>query len=88
MFFDQEWYLNNIPFEFIIYRAINNFYIFNPQAQNKIDKLYLLKRFNIDEYQEEFDEIEKKFQKNIIHSEKANFYINMKRHKRNIIQLL
>ena len=88
IFFDQEWYLENIPFELIIYRAINNFYIFNPQVQNKIDKISMLKRFNIDEYQEEFEKVEKSFQEKIIDSKKMKFYTNMNRHRRDIVKLL
>ena len=28
IFYDQEWYLENLPLEFILYRAINNLYIY------------------------------------------------------------
>lgn len=88
IFFDQEWYLQNIPFELIIYRAINNFYIFNPQIETKIKKVELLEKYCINEYQEEFENLEKVLQSKIIDSKKAYFYTNMKRHKRDIMQLL
>lgn len=88
IFFDQEWYLNNIPFELIIYRAINNFYIFNPQIESKIRKSDLLEKYGISEYQEELEKIEKVFQSKIIDSRKADFYINMNRHRRDSMKLL
>ena len=88
IFFDQEWYLENIPVELMIYRAINNFYIFNPQVETKIKKIDLLEKYGIKEYQEEFEKIEKVFQIKIIDSKKAEFYANMNRHRRDIMQLL
>lgn len=88
IFFDQEWYLNNIPFELIVYRAINNFYIFNPQVEIKVRKMDLFERYGIKEYHEELEKLEKVFQSKIIDFKKIDFYINMNRHKRDIMQLL
>ena len=42
-FFDQEWNVENIPLEFIYYRAINNMYVYNSELQEKLLKEELYK---------------------------------------------
>lgn len=60
-FYDQEWEENNLPIEFIIYRAIN--YLAN--SKKEIDRNKIYERFQINEYIETFEELEQKLQKEI-----------------------
>lgn len=71
-FFDQEWYLENVELEFILYRAINNIYIYNLSLEKYITLESLLKRFNIFEKYEKFKNIEQEFQNKIISDEMLN----------------
>ena len=65
LFFDQEWYFDNSPIEYILYRAVNNIYIFA-----ELDKYYpfeeILKKLGILEYKEIFEIIESKLQDMIL----------------------
>ena len=60
-FYDQEWFEENIPIEFIIYRSIE--YLGN--TSNKIDKNELFKENNILEYVDIFKRLENAIQSNI-----------------------
>lgn len=60
-FYDQEWYEENIPVEFIIYRAIE--YLGN--SSSKIDKEALFDEFKIKEFISNFRKLEKILQKEI-----------------------
>lgn len=72
VFFDQEWFMENIPIEFILYRAIKNLYAYS----REIDYIYsyekMLKRFNLFNYVDMFEKIEKEFQEKIIDENKIN----------------
>ena len=73
LFYDQEWYLQNVPIEFILYRALNNFWGYNQGLINdKIQRIDLLKKFKIDNFVEYFQSLEKILQNNIIDYEKIN----------------
>lgn len=60
-FYDQEWIEENIPIEFIIYRSIN--YLANSKVEINREELY--KKFDILEYIEIFEELEKILQEEI-----------------------
>lgn len=60
-FYDQEWFEENIPVEFIIYRTIE--YLGN--SSSKIDKELLFDEFKIKEFISKFNELEKELQKEI-----------------------
>ncbi len=66
MFFDQEWYEDGIPLEFLLYRAIQNIYAYNIEIDSKYPKKNLLERFNLQKYKNLFDRIEEYIQKEII----------------------
>lgn len=72
IFFDQEWYKENIPIKFIIYRAIKNLYAHNPKIRNFISEEEMLNRYNIkvDEYQIQ----EEQMQEEVIDTKKREFY--------------
>ena len=72
--FDQEWYQENISFDYIIYRAFNNLYAHNPEISNVISIDYFWKKYNLNEKIEQFNKIEMEFQNNIIDEEKQKYY--------------
>ena len=72
--YDQEWCENNLPIEFILYRALNNLFYYN----NKISKYLFLeelyKRYNIEEFINEFKELENRIQDDLTDKEIVNIY--------------
>lgn len=74
IFFDQEWYEENIPIKFILTRALKNLYEYNPSIESKINIKTLLKKYNLNEYFDEFMAKEKSFQELIIDKDKKEFY--------------
>ena len=60
-FYDQEWIEENIPIEFIIYRAIT--YLCN--SEKDIDSKYIFEKLEIDKYIEIFDKLETILQEQI-----------------------
>ncbi len=66
LFFDQEWYADGIPIEFLLYRAIQNMYAYNLEIENKYPKQKVLERFGLTTYIELFQRIEQYIQKDII----------------------
>lgn len=72
IFFDQEWYKENVPIKFIMYRAIKNLYAHNPRIKNVISEEKMLNRYDIkvDEYQIQ----EEQMQKEVIDMKKREFY--------------
>lgn len=77
LFFDQEWYIKNIPLEFILYRSINNLFKYNVAVLEKENKNEIFKYFGINEYIEEFENFETKFQSEINSEKIAKFYESM-----------
>ena len=77
LFYDQEWYVENIPLEFILYRAINNLYAYNSiEIMKKIEKEDMYKELKINEYIFYFEELEKKIQEEILNKDAINEYRN------------
>lgn len=79
-FYDQEWIEENIPLEFIIYRAIT--YLCN--SEKDINSKYIFEKLGIDEYLEIFDKLETILQQKIkddiiwkIHAENNKTIKNM-----------
>ena len=66
LFFDQEWYADGIPIEFLLYRAIQNMYAYNLEIENKYPKQKVLEKFGLITYIELFQRIEQYIQKDII----------------------
>ncbi|MBR3152592.1 MAG: hypothetical protein IKF52_03190 [Clostridia bacterium] len=76
VFYDQEWFFPNIPLEFIIYRAINNLYCYNETHINNFLKFDdMLKRFEIYEFKDSFNKLEKEIQNYIMDKSKVNNYV-------------
>lgn len=66
LFFDQEWYEDSIPLEFLLYRAIGNLYAYNVEIEKICPKQEILNKFQLEKYVEVFNRIEEYIQKKII----------------------
>ncbi len=76
LFYDQEWYCENVPIEYILYRAISNLYCYSENAINQyINFDEMLKKFEIFEYKKIFSKLEKAIQNEIIDEEKYKKYV-------------
>lgn len=69
VFFDQEWCFENLPLEFILYRAMNNLYIYNFEIEAIFPKQDCFKKFGLSDFVALFEEIEKEIQNRIIDSD-------------------
>jgi len=74
VFFDQEWTMEQVPLEFILYRAINNMYVYHSEIEQKIARNEFLKKFHLFEYLGLFEKIESEFQKNIMDDSVMKIY--------------
>ena len=72
--YDQEWCEQNLPLEFILYRALNNLFYYNSKISNYIDINYFYDKYNITEYIEIFKNLENNIQENLIDNEIRSFY--------------
>ncbi len=72
--FDQEWNIENIPLEFIIYRAINNVYIYSGEISKYISREELYKELNFEKYIDDFKKAEINIQNKIVDLEKLKMY--------------
>ena len=72
--FDQEWYEEGVPLEFIMYRSIKKIFFQHNELENKINKEELYSRYNITDFIKEFDMLEEKWQENIIDKNIYDFY--------------
>lgn len=72
--FDQEWELENIPLEFILYRAINNLYTYNSQISKYISIEKMYSKFNLEEYILSFKDAENIFQNMVVDKDKISIY--------------
>lgn len=79
VFFDQEWRFENLPLEFILYRAIHNIYVYHAEIEAILPKKDVLDKFQLSQYVNEFEQIEKAIQANIIDEESSKFYANPKK---------
>lgn len=88
LFFDQEWYFYNTPTEFILYRCINNMYMYTMDLSKymEVEKLYSL--FGIDKYINIFKKIEKSFQSYVQGVSKDRFLIKPFTRTVNINQMI
>ena len=68
---DQEWYEENVPIEFIIFRAIKNFFAYFDDSGEISKKIY--EHFNISRFEKEFNELDEKYI-NTIKNSNYKFY--------------
>lgn len=81
IFFDQEWFVDNISIKFILFRAIRNLYEHNPRLSSKISQEKIFEKYELKDYLEEFEKKEKEFQEEVIDKEKQNFYAKQYKYK-------
>ena len=75
LFYDQEWYFENVPLEFILYRAINNLYTYNSsRIEPKVKKNQMFTEFNLVDFCQYFEELEQEIQKEILNEEEIKKY--------------
>jgi len=72
--FDQEWYEEALPLEFLMYRSIKQLFFQYNELERKINKEELYKKYNIEEFISIFEQLEEKWQKEIVDDELLNFY--------------
>lgn len=76
LFYDQEWKEKNVPIDFILYRAINNIYLYCEKLEEILPKENILKHFNIENYVEIFDKLEGSIQRGILDELRLKAYKN------------
>jgi hypothetical protein len=74
--YDQEWCEENLPIEFILYRALNNLFYYNNKIAKFLNLDELYKKYNIEEYISEFKELENKIQESLTDNEIVSAYQN------------
>lgn len=72
LYFDQEWFENSLPIEFLLYRSVINSY----DLVKKINVEELFKILKIDEYIEYFKKINEKIMENILNKKIHSLYTN------------
>ena len=77
LLYDQEWYLQDVPIEFILYRALNNLYTYNNiKLESKISREEIMEEFELKQYEKYFEQLESKIQADILNSEYVSQYQN------------
>lgn len=72
--FDQEWYEENIPLEFVLYRSLNNLFYHNRFIEKTIKKEDIYKHYDILKYIEVFSALEEKWQHSLANNNIIKFY--------------
>ena len=72
--FDQEWYEEPLPLEFLMYRSIKQLFFQYNNLEKKVNKEQLYKKYNIENYKLIFDELEDKWQKEMVDNNVLSFY--------------
>jgi len=72
--YDQEWCEENLPIEFILYRALNNLFYYNSKISKVLDLNDLYKKYGIEEYVDEFKQLEENIQQSLTDIEIVNSY--------------
>lgn len=70
--YDQEWEYENVPLEYIIFRAIHNIYLYFSKLENFVSQKKVLEYLKILPYYEIFEKVESKFQDEIIDSKRKH----------------
>ena len=65
VWFDQEWMLENVPADYIIYRALGTVYFSYPDINDKVPMSDIIEKCGLKESWEGFKEIEKLFSSSI-----------------------
>lgn len=65
VWFDQEWMLENVPADYIIYRALGTVYFSHPDINDKVPMSDIIEKCGLNDSWEGFKEIEKLFSSSI-----------------------
>lgn len=77
IFYDQEWYFENVPLEYLLYRALNNIFAYNSSIEKIVSKENVLKHYDIQKYVDIFSSFEIVFQDYVIDNAVRKFYSNV-----------
>ena len=72
--YDQEWFIENCPLEFLLFRIIFNMYMMNSEIGEIISRDDLLEKFDLFKYWETFLTAETVFQEEIVNKEMREYY--------------
>ncbi len=72
--FDQEWYEEGVPLEFIMYRSIKQLFFQHSGLENKVNLNEIYQKYNIERFIPKFDELEEKWQQSMIDKNIMEFY--------------
>ena len=72
--FDQEWYKESIPIEYILYRSIRNMYSYNSELNSILDIQEVFSRYKLNLHVDYFEKLEKEFQNNVVDAKISQFY--------------
>jgi len=78
-FFDQEWCIEKLPLEFILYRAIRNLYTYNCEIENILPQRKIIEKFNLGKYLQIFEKIENFIQEKFMNKDKFEYYEKFKK---------
>lgn len=76
-YFDQEWYLTNVPLAILLYRSINNLYIYSPELEKVLSIQNIWEHFELTEFIPYFEQVEKEFQIIVKDNDREAFYQTM-----------
>lgn len=76
---DQEWYEDNCPLEYVMYRCIINYFIYYENNSNIVNMLY--ETFNINNYIPLFETLEKRIFKKVISESSKHFDVYYKNYE-------
>jgi hypothetical protein len=77
IFYDQEWYFENVPLEYIFYRALNNIFSYNNTIEKIVSKEEVLKHYDLQKYLDLFESFEVVFQDYVVDNAVRKFYSNV-----------
>lgn len=72
--YDQEWFEEFVPLEFILYRSLHNMYFHNKKIQNILPINNLYEKYGIIKYLEIFEALEEKWQSSLGDQVVIDFY--------------
>ncbi len=72
--YDQEWCEKNLPLQFILYRAINNLFYYNPKIAKCLSIETLYNRYKIEKFVDVFKVLEEKIQASLLDTYISNMY--------------
>lgn len=82
-YFDQEWYLENVPVEFLLFRLISNLFTYNPEISEVVKYCEFYEKFDIMKNLDLYKKIEQIFQQEILDYKIISLYDTERKIKEN-----